>query len=281
MISIKKTRKLIEMATMINKSEIYKKNLSGGAFALFLMTLFVLGCGLGGSSNPPAAEYVGFWTGADGSTLTIRADGSGDLKSGGSEVTNGSVEIKDGKLSVTLVGIGKTMNVDEPPKNGKMKLDGIVFSQSGSSQTDSKEKGNPDTKTSAEKSDASKQEVPSNEEAQELTKATLLEFNKAVQQEDFTDFHDSISKAWQQQITPQSFNKEFADFIEKQIDISEISSLDASFTSSPAVKQEQGIDMLILEGEYDTTSKTQFALKYIPEGKEWKLASIRVFIGKK
>ena len=265
------------MEKMIVKSVNNRKTLVNGAISILIVALFVLGCG--GSSTPAPAEYVGSWTGADGSTLTIRADGSGDLKSGGSEVTNGSVEIKDGKLSVTLVGIGKTMNIDEPPKSGKMKLDGVVYSQSGSSQTDSTDKDT-GTKSSATKADASKQEVPANDEAQEMTKATLLEFNKAVQQEDFTDFHDSISKAWQGQITPQKFNEAFAFFIENKIDISDISSLDADFSPSPEVKKEQGVDMLILEGEYDTKKTTKFLLKYIPEGKEWKLISIRVNFAK-
>lgn len=131
---------------------------------------------------------------------------------------------------------------------------------------------------SATKADASKKEVPSDEEAQEMAKATLLEFNKAIEQEDFTDFHDSISKTWQKEITPQKFNEAFAEFIEKKIDISDIGSEDARFSPSPEVKKEQGFDMLTLEGEYPTSPKTTFSLKYIPEGKEWKLSRIRVVL---
>lgn len=266
------------MTKIIDKSVKSKKNLVSGAIAIFVVAIFVVGCGLGGSSTPPPAEYVGSWTGADGSNLTIRSDGSGDLKSGGSEVTNGSVEVKDGKLSVTLVGIGKTMTIDEEPKSGKMKLDGIVFSQNGSSQTD---KNDGDKTSSSTKADASKSEVPSDNEAQEMARATLLEFNKAIQNEDFTDFYDSISKTWQKEITPEKFKEAFSAFIEKKVDISGISSEDATFTTQPEVKKEQGFDMLTLEGEYDTKpSKTKFELKYIPEGNEWKLSRIRVVLGK-
>lgn len=267
------------MEKMIKKSANNRKTLVNGAIAVFVIALFVLGCG--GSSTPAPAEYVGSWTGADGSTLTIRADGSGDLKSGSSTVTNGSVEIKDGKLSVTLVGIGKTWNIDEPPKSGKMKLDGVVYSQSGSTQTDKTDKTDKketEKPKSTTKADASKKEVPSETEAQEMAKATLLEFNKAIEQEDFTDFHDTISKTWQKEITPQKFNEAFAEFIEKKVDISDISSEDAEFSPSPAVNKEQGFDMLTLNGEYATSPKTKFELKYIPEGKEWKLSRIRVVL---
>lgn len=258
-----------------------KKTLISGAIALFVVAIFVLGCNLGGSSAPAPAEYVGSWTGADGSTLTIRADGSGDLKSGGSEVTNGSVEIKDGKLSVKFVGMGKTMSIDDPPKNGKMKLDGIVFSQNGSSQTDESDTNDKDKSKSSTKADASKKEVPSEAEAQEMARATLLEFNKAIKNEDFTDFYDTISKTWQKEITPEKFKEAFSSFIKKEVDISGISSEDASFISPPAVSKEQGFDTLTLDGEYDTKpSKTKFELKYIPEGDEWKLSRIRVVLGK-
>lgn len=142
------------------------------------------------------------------------------------------------------------------------------------------EKDTTETKKSSTKADASKKEVPSDDEAQEMAKATLMEFNKAIQDEDFTDFHGTISKTWQKEITPQKFNDAFKEFIDKKVDISGISSEDANFSTPPAVKKEQGFDMLTLDGDYDTSpSKTKFELKYIPEGKEWKLSRIRVVLG--
>lgn len=263
---------------MIDRSVKNKKTLVSGAIAAFVIALFVLGCNLAGGSTPAPAEYVGTWLGSDGSLINIRADGSGDLKSGGTDVTNGAVEIKDGKLSVKFVGIGKTMTIDEPPKNGKMTLDGIVFSQSGSS--DDSDKKDSDKSKSSTKADASQKEVPSDAEAQEMARATLLEFNKAIKNEDFSDFYDTISKTWQKEITPEKFKEAFSAFIEKGVDISDISSEDATFTSPLAVNKEQGFDMLTLEGEYDIKpSKMKFELKYIPEGEDWKLSRIRVVLG--
>jgi hypothetical protein len=128
--------------------------------------------------------------------------------------------------------------------------------------------------------DASKKEVPSDDEAQEMAKTTLLEFNKGIQKEDFTDFYDTISRTWKKEITPQKFNEAFAEFIDKGVDLSDISAEEADFSPRPSVAKEQGYDMLTLAGEYDTSpSKTKFELKYIPQGKEWKLSRIRVILG--
>lgn len=146
--------------------------------------------------------------------------------------------------------------------------------------TEKKDTAERETKKPITQADASKKEVPSDDEAQEMAKATLLEFNKAIQKEDFTDFYDTISRIWKKEITPQKFNEVFAEFIEKKVDISNISSEDADFSPDPEVKKEQGYDMLTLSGEYDTLpSKTKFELKYIPQGKEWKLSRIRVVLG--
>src|SRR5829696_5854783 len=43
------------------------------------------------------------------------------------------------------------------------------------------------------KADASKAQVPSDDEMQDMVKRTLLDFNDALQKEDFSDFHKTIS----------------------------------------------------------------------------------------
>ncbi|NJM54422.1 MAG: hypothetical protein HC846_14225 [Blastocatellia bacterium] len=57
----------------------------------------------------------------------------------------------------------------------------------------------PKKDTTYTKADASKKEIPSDAEMQEIAKATLLDFNDALQSEDFTNFHgknfQSVEKA--------------------------------------------------------------------------------------
>lgn len=134
-------------------------------------------------------------------------------------------------------------------------------------------------KDAVEKSEPSEVDVPHNDEVQGLVKATLLDFNEAVQVRDFSEFYTSISDEWQMSITPEKFEEAFSEFIEKGVDISQISALDASFSSAPRVVKDSGRDVLSIEGSYETVPvKTKFELKFISEGGDWKLSRIRVVV---
>jgi len=127
------------------------------------------------------------------------------------------------------------------------------------------------------KSDASKGEMPSQDELQAMTKETLLDFDAAVKKADFSDFYSHIAKEWQKQTSPESMKTTFQGFIDKNISISNISSLVAEFSPSPSIGREVGYKTLILEGKYSTSPRlTKFELNYIPNGKEWKLSKIVV-----
>lgn len=127
------------------------------------------------------------------------------------------------------------------------------------------------------KADASKSEMPSDAEIQDMTKTTLLDFNKAVQDADFTDFHDNIAKEWKKQISADEMQTTFQGFIDKKINIEDISPLDASFSPSPVIEKEIGYKTLKVQGRYTTRpNPTKFLLHYIPNGKEWKLSRIEV-----
>ena len=128
------------------------------------------------------------------------------------------------------------------------------------------------------KSDASKGEVPADAEAQEIARTSLLDFNSALQSADFTTFHSNISKVWQRQTTPDKLKVLFQSFIDGKANISQISSLEAKFSPSPSIARTQSVKTLVLNGEYATTSiPTTFELKYIAEGKDWKLIAIKVY----
>lgn len=127
------------------------------------------------------------------------------------------------------------------------------------------------------KTDASKNEVPGNDEMQDTVKKTLLDFNDALQSEDFTDFHRSISKYWQKQTNPDKMKGNFQGFIDGDADLSPIRSMTAEFTRGPETTRSLGMKTLEVDGKYDTSPiTTTFELKYIAEGKEWKLAGINV-----
>jgi hypothetical protein len=128
------------------------------------------------------------------------------------------------------------------------------------------------------KSDASKGEVPAEAEAQDIARTSLLDFNSALQSADFTTFHGNISRVWQRQTTPEKLKTLFQSFIDGKANISQISSLEAKFSPAPSIERTQGVKTLVLNGEYATTSiPTTFELKYIAEGKNWKLIAIKVY----
>ena len=127
------------------------------------------------------------------------------------------------------------------------------------------------------RADASKGEMPEEDELQYMTKTTLLDFNDAIQKADFSDFHDHISETWQKQLSAERFKQEFQSFIDKGVDISAISSEKADFSPAPDIEGAGRMKMLVLKGSYDISpAPTTFELKYIPEGKEWKLFGIDV-----
>ncbi len=159
---------------------------------------------------------------------------------------------------------------------GKDKIDGLTNSGSTSSPSPDASPS-PSATKSYTKADASKAEVPSDEEMQDMVKKTLLDFNDALQKEDFTDFHKTISKVWQKQITPDKFKESFKMFIDGDTDLSPIKSMTANFTTAPAITKSGGAKTLEAIGEYQTAPRlTTFDLKYIPEGKEWKLIGIEL-----
>lgn len=126
-------------------------------------------------------------------------------------------------------------------------------------------------------SDEPRGDVPSEREMERLVKGTLLDFNEAVQQGDFTDFHSKISKVWKRTASPEKFNQGFNEFIEKKIDISGIKSKTAEFDPQPTVARKSGYKVLTAKGRYDTSPlPTRFELEYINEAGDWKLISIRV-----
>jgi hypothetical protein len=127
------------------------------------------------------------------------------------------------------------------------------------------------------KADASKSEVPTDEEMQEIVKRTMLDFNDAIKKEDFTDFHSQISKKFKEQTTPEKFKRGFIQFIEKKLDISAIKSEKADFTSGPKIVKNNKNTELTVEGRYDISpNPVRFKLNYIPEDKDWKLFGIEV-----
>ena len=249
----------------------FGKNVALSAvLAVGLLMIVGLGCGGGSKSadeKQAGSEFVGAWAAADGSTITIRSDGSADYKIGGSSVTGGKalVSEKDKTLRIAMLGMGSPMKLDKPPANGEMTVDGVVYKKNGGGSTSS--------------SDA-KPEVPSKEKLQTLVKTTFLDFSDGVQGEDFTDFHKKIAKVWRDSSTPEKLGEAFKSFTDDKENYDfkrAVSPLDAVFTPDPLIEKVGDLDALIVKGHYPTKpARANFELKYVMEDGSWKLIGINV-----
>lgn len=105
-----------------------KKNLITAFIALALLLTISLACG-GGQPVPQA--YQGNWTGSDGSTIYMDAEGKAGFKLGGKEVTGGGAEIDDTAktLTISLFGISNTWKIDQPPSGNVMVLSGTRYTK--------------------------------------------------------------------------------------------------------------------------------------------------------
>jgi hypothetical protein len=190
----------------------------------------------------------------------------------GKALTNGAFAL----IIVALVALGCTCNKDfDFGRTGTGDNANSAVSNTGND----KDTTTDDTGLTAPaaRADASKTEIPSEAELQYMTKTTLLDFNEAIQKGDFTDFHANISKTWRNQISAEKFKQTFQSFIDRGVDISDIRSEKATFSAPPGIEGVGRQKMLVMRGSYDISpAPTTFELKYIPEGKEWKLFGIDV-----
>lgn len=189
------------------------------------------------------------------------------------EILFGRNSMVGGAISLTVilgVGLGCFCNKD--------KIDSFSNSSSPTSSPTASATPTPEATKEYKPADASKNEVPVEAEMQDIVKKTMLDFNDALQQEDFTDFHGSVAKLWQKQTTPDKMKTNFQNFIDGDADFGNIRSMKAEFTKSGDITRALGVKTLEVEGSYPTSpNATEFKLKYIAEKKEWKLVGIEVY----
>lgn len=118
--------------------------------------------------------------------------------------------------------------------------------------------------------------VPADAELRTLVTDSLVQFNKAVQAKDFTQFYGSISNVWQDQTTPEKLKQIFQEFIDKKVNISGVADVAPNLDPRPTIDK-RGV--LVVAGEYPTTpAVVTFRLEYLKEAEQWKLVGINVSV---
>ena len=155
-------------------------------------------------------------------------------------------------------------------------------SSSNSSNPFGNSSGSDDNSTTPTRADESKPDAtsgkkPTDGEIQYLVRETMLDFNEAIQDADFTDFHSTVSKQWQKQTTPAAMKSSFQSFIDGEANFGAIKDMTATIDKTETRKQ-SGYNVLDVEGEYPTASiPTTFKLSYVAEGANWKLFKLEVY----
>jgi hypothetical protein len=119
-----------------------------------------------------------------------------------------------------------------------------------------------------------KKTPPTDQEAKQLAKDSLLAFNQAVKAKDFTAFHASVAALWKRETTAEKLQAVFQEFITKQVDIGGIRDVEPVFDDPPSLDNDE---RYVLKGYFPTKpSRVKFDLKYTYEHPDWKLVGINV-----
>ncbi len=256
--------------------------------ALAVLAFAALGCSGSGSSSknkPVPSSYYGGWSTNDGTTLQITSDGIGHYKSGGTSIDGAAAELDEtGKvLKLSFVGIPvKEFQVDQEPKNGSMKLDGVLYY----TNERAKNSGKDDTNSSDDdKSTGDSKGVPSDSQLKDMSAEVMAAFANAVETEDFDDFRNEVgSPQFKEQFSNEDMKKQFHEFLAKKavfnLIFAGIEDLTPTFTSAPAITEKGKFKLMDVSGTYPTKPATKFQLQFIKDTGDWKILGLDIEVEK-
>lgn len=127
-------------------------------------------------------------------------------------------------------------------------------------------------------------DVPDEDEIKSISDKMLLDWNKAMQKDDFAAFYkNDCAKVWQEQTTAEKlgelFNKQFGG---QKIDFSSaVNEMEPTFEPEPAIAKVGDFEVLTVQGYYDTKpNRFSFKLKLVQEDEAWKLVGINITAAK-
>jgi len=116
--------------------------------------------------------------------------------------------------------------------------------------------------------------MPKRAQIEALALRSLLDFNNAVRNKNFTAFHAKLSAPMRKKYSVADIQGVFAVFIARNIDIVGIRDLKPKFDSPPRVAADGSLH---LKGRYPSRpSEVLFDLRYVKEAGEWRLITINV-----
>lgn len=133
--------------------------------------------------------------------------------------------------------------------------------------------------TSSDDSDG----VPGDAQLNALVRETTADFAAAISSGDFSNMYEKASMDFKSTYTKDQLQNSFKDFIAKKSQVLPILAkaivTDPEFTSSPSVRSEQNLDILVTEGKYATKPlPVTFNYEYVKRDGSWKLLVLKIYI---
>ncbi|MBK9164912.1 MAG: hypothetical protein IPM21_13600 [Acidobacteria bacterium] len=140
--------------------------------------------------------------------------------------------------------------------------------------------GDTETNTSRTTS-TSDSNVPSDALIEAMVKETLADFNLAVTTDNWTGIYEKASTDFQSTFTEAQMKNTFKDFVKNRRAVTPIISealrLDPEYTQAPYIRNEKGLDILVVDGKFPTKRvPTNFEFEYVKRSGDWKMLKLVV-----
>ena len=118
--------------------------------------------------------------------------------------------------------------------------------------------------------------IPSKEEINKLTQASILLFANGINAKSMSDFYTNISSFWQKETSIDALDKAFQPFFDAGIDFTVLKELQPIIDKEPLLTKE---NELIIEGHYPISpSVATFRNIYLNENGQWKLTGFHMVL---
>jgi hypothetical protein len=190
---------------------------------------------------------------------------------------------RDSKFS-GLIALAIVMAVALGCTCGDMDLANIGKNEnSNSSRTSSNDSPFSDDNDNSSDSDTAgtDSDLPDERLLNALVKSTTASFANAISTEDFSNLYSEASSDFRNQYSEQEMKDAFKVFIQNKRAVLPILaksiSLDPEYSPAPSIRKENGLSILVTDGQYDTKPiPLQFEYEYVKRGGEWKLLKLVV-----
>lgn len=116
--------------------------------------------------------------------------------------------------------------------------------------------------------------MPTDAELKILARDTLLDFDRAIKDDDFSPFIAKAAKPMRDSIAPDEFRDRFKDFVQNKANFGFVETREPELTGKPGIDAD---GRLVFEGFYATKpAHLKFVLGYIRESGTWKLVKINL-----